>query len=332
MGSKKKRITNNLYDNYKVFYGIPHCHTSISTGRGSVKDATEHAMKNNLDYLIITDHIMYLNKRCKKDISCWQYQKDQVNKCKKKFKKFLILIGFEYKLNHKLDINIIGTKEFLSDKKSIKDASKWIKEYKGIGIINHPGSSIDRIKNNLNLNKAIRGIEVGNGSPPYKYKRYYSQYFKLLDLGWKLAAINGQDNHRKNWGDSDNVTAVFSKKLTRKSLLEAFDKGRTYSTESKTLKIYFTINQAIIGDTIKDSNCEKLNFKIVSSDNKNLVKSIRVISNRGLIVNENTARIPTNTLSLTFSMDSPNVYTWFVANIILQNDVEAITSPIYIDP
>ncbi|SCN22316.1 DNA polymerase/3'-5' exonuclease PolX [Clostridium sp. N3C] len=330
MCSKKRKNSKNPYSNYKIFYGIPHCHTSISTGRGSTKEAVEHAIKNNLDYLIITDHNVYLNKSYKKDKSYWKFQKDQIYKLNKKYKKFLTIMGFEYKLYPKLDINIIGTKECISEKISVKDIETWIKDNKGIGIINHPGSYVDKIKKKLNLNKVIRCIEVGNGSPPHKYRRYYHQYFKLLDLGWKLAAINGQDNHRKNWGDAENLTAVFLKKLNCKSLLECYGKGRTYSTESKTLKIYFSVNQAIVGDTISSKDCNKLNFKIIATDDKYLVKAIKIITKDSFIVNEKIADIPKHTLNLIFSIDCPNINTWYVANVLLENNLEAITSPIYI--
>jgi len=331
VSSKKKKSRSNPYDRFKIFYGIPHCHTSISTGRGTVKEAMEHALKNNLDYLIITDHSLYLNKNYKKEKSYWQFQKEQANKFMKKHKKFLSLIGFEYKLHSKLDINIIGTKECVSRKISSKEFFKWISDNRGIGIINHPGSYVDKIKEKLNLNKIIKCIEVGNGSPPYKYRRYYNQYFKLLDLGWKLAAINGQDNHRKNWGDTTNVTAVFLKKLNLKSLLESYVKGRTYSTESKTLKIYFTINQAIIGDTIDSTNCRKLTFNIIATDDYNLVKAIKIFSKGNSLVREKISDVPTNSLTLTFTIDYPNVNTWYVANVLLENNNEALTSPIYIN-
>lgn len=331
MSSKKKKIRNNLYDDYKIVYGIPHCHTSISTGRGSAKEAVEHAIKNKLHYLIITDHYIYLNKNYKKDKSYWQFQRDQVNKFRRKYKKILSFTGFEYKLYPKLDINIIGTRDCVSEKMSPKDISTWIRENKGIGIINHPGSYVDKIKQKLNLNKVIRCIEVGNGSPPHKYRRYYNQYFKFLDLGWKLAAINGQDNHRKNWGDTDNVTAVLLKKLNTNSLLEAYAKGRTYSTESKSLKIFFSINQAIMGDTLSVNNCNNLNFKIIASDDKYLVKSIKIITNANFIVREKVSEVPTHSLNLNFSLECPNVNAWYVVNVLLDNNNEALTSPIYIE-
>jgi hypothetical protein len=331
VSSKKKKDRNNPYDNYKVFYGIPHCHTSVSTGKGTAKEAIKHAIGNDLDYIIITDHNSYLNKNYKKGKSYWQHQKDLLKKIRKKHKGFLSFIGFEYKLCSRLDINILSTKDCIGEKLNLKELLSWIQDNKGIGIINHPGSYVDKIKEQLDLNKTIKCIEVGNGSPPHKYRRYYNQYFKLLDLGWKLAAINGQDNHRRNWGDTENVTAVFSKKLNSKSLLESYKKGRTYSTDSKSLRIFFSINQAIIGDTISSNKCNKLNFKILAVDDKYLVKSMKIITNSNVTVKEKVAEIPTHSMSLIFSADCPKAYTWYVAHVLLEKNKEAITSPIYIE-
>ena len=50
------------FDKLKFYYGIPHSHTSLSTGKSSPYESLEHARSNGLDFLIITDHNKYLSE------------------------------------------------------------------------------------------------------------------------------------------------------------------------------------------------------------------------------------------------------------------------------
>lgn len=325
--NRKKREKLNC-EEYNIYYGIPHCHTSASTGRGTIQEAVEHCKQKSLDYIIFTDHYSYLNKLAKHGKSLWATQKDIIKKYAHEYKHFLTCNGFEYKLFQNLDINILHEKQCIDGKLTINEFYNWLRKYKAIGIINHPGESIRKIENYLELNKYITCIETGNGSYPNRYKRYYKKYFYMLDMGWKLAAVNGQDNHRKNWGDSDNVTAVLMRNLNRDSLHDAFKDRHTYSTESKTLKINFKLNDQIMGDEIKVKKTDKLEFSIYVEDPLHEIQNILVYTNKGVIIKENTMK--DNKAHMSFQMDCPSLNSWYVVNVLLENDKEAITSPIFI--
>ena len=77
-------------------------------------------------------------------------------------------------------------------------------------IINHPHKEIEKIQYNEIFNKFITSIEVYNGNPASKYTKHEKYYYQLLDRGWKLGAVNGQDNHRINFDQSDNLTAYIA--------------------------------------------------------------------------------------------------------------------------
>lgn len=329
MSSKKKKKYRTGYEEYKIYYGIPHCHTMVSTGRGTIKEAISYTKKKYLDYIIFTDHCSYLLKKSKEEKTYWNEQKELIDKHSKKHRRFLAALGFEYKLFSSLDINVLCTEKCIDKKLSIDEFFRWLRDKKGIGIINHPGKSIDKIKKDLYLNRYIRCIEVGNGSYPNKYKRYYRQYFHMLDLGWELAAINGQDNHRKNWGDSDNVTAALLNKLSVTNLIDAYSKGHTYSTESKTLKIHFSINNFIMGETVIIDKNGTLSFKIRAEDADKAMDCIKVYTNGGNIVKEIKLNPKSNTAEYLFEMKSPIQDSWYVVNILTVCGKEAITSPIY---
>ncbi len=66
MGRKKiKEIKEFDKSNIKYYYGIPHCHTEFSTGKGSPMEAYEYAYRDRLNFLFITDHNSHLSKEIK---------------------------------------------------------------------------------------------------------------------------------------------------------------------------------------------------------------------------------------------------------------------------
>ena len=77
----------NFLGKNKYYYGIPHCHTAYSTGRGTPLDAFEYGKENDLDFMIITDHNSFLEKTISiqgKEISRWISTKNIVEKFRKK--------------------------------------------------------------------------------------------------------------------------------------------------------------------------------------------------------------------------------------------------------
>ena len=216
MSSKKhlQRDEAKLQD-LKIFYGIPHCHTSYSTGKGSPIEVMEYAQKKGLDFIILTDHGGYLQDKVsyKEDfISKWKALERYIRNFNKRNKNFLALRGFEAQTSNLGDINIINSKTLFSGTvKRLDNLLLWfIGSSRALGGINHPHRDLLKLEYSDLLNEYIRYVEIGNGMYPDKYKRYHTIYYSLLDKGWKLAPVNSQDNHKLNHGDSDNLTAVLS--------------------------------------------------------------------------------------------------------------------------
>ena len=103
------------------------------------------------------------------------------------------------------------------------------------------------------LNKLITRSEVFNGNCDSKYTRHDKQYYHLLDQGWKLGAVNGQDNHKINFNNNSNLTVYIGNELSKKALIDAFRKHRTYSTESRYLK-HFSYKNTILTKNQKNSS------------------------------------------------------------------------------
>ena len=329
MGKSKKK--NKIL---KCFYGIPHCHTAFSTGRGTPNDAYEYGKNTGIDFMIITDHNSYLGKDLywnNKEISKWNVTNAMAERFAKKNDSFLPMVGFETKTSLYGDFNIINSNTYF--KGIIKDINLLIlwmlNNPEAIVTINHPHRNITSLAYNEVLNKMITSMEVGNGSYPNKYIRHDKYYYSLLDKGWKLGAINSQDNHRLNFGDSDNLTGILAYELKKDELIEAFRERRTFSTESRTLEMYFTINDSMMGTEIilKD---DTLRFMIFAEDNNNKIKSIEIVTNKSTIVKK-IEDINLNSIKYLYDHKYIEGESWYLIRIWQQDNRLAISSPIFIE-
>jgi hypothetical protein len=337
MGKHKhqnKKLRSDIKSKYNFYFGIPHCHTSYSTGKGEPNEAFKYAKDKGLDFLIVTDHNSQLSGTTsyKKDtITKWEALKKAVSKFNKKHRSFCAMAGFEERISSIGEINIINSSEL--QKGSIRKYRKlydFMSGERNCSVsINHPGSSILKLPYNEELNGYISCIEVGNGSPPFKYKRYDRTYLSLLDKGWKLGAINGQDNHQANWGERDNLTAVLAEKRNSKSIIEAFKRRRTYSTESRTLRLSLSINNVLMGGEVKSSSFEDvLSVHIFAEDKFSKINKIQLLTNGANVLWEEEALSDVNTIS--FQIKALKEQTWYLIRVFQEGERLAISSPVFI--
>ena len=331
---KRKSKDNIVFDQNKIkfYYGIPHCHSNYSTGRGTPNELYEYAKKCSLDYLFITDHNAFLNNKSSKDGSStkWQSLNNICNKFKKAHDDFLPIVGFECKTESFGDFNVINSKNFFTGiVRDLRLLTLWMLNNSTAFIsINHPHKNIMDIEYNPIYNNIITSIEVCNGNPSAKITYHDKYFFQLLDLGWKLGAINGQDNHRMNFHQSENLTVYIGNELSNDALIDAFRMHRTYSTESRFLRLYFTINNYFMGESIVVSN-KKLKFSIFAEDIKYRIKDIEIITNGGKII-KSINNINLNSIKYLYEHIPSENESWYVIKVHQLDGKIAITSPIFI--
>jgi len=331
---KKPSDKSNILDlnSIKYYYGIPHAHSGFSTGRGTPIEVFDYARHNGLNFLILTDHNNYLTKNVRvkgNELSKWDAANYLSTRYNKKHENFLSIIGFESKTNPFGDINIVNPSRFFTGTvNNFQLLILWMLNNPNAFIsINHPHRQIEYLEYNPILNKIITSIEVGNGSYPNKYIRYEKYYYRLLDKGWKLGAINGQDNHRLNFGDDENLTCVISRELTPSSLVSAFRARHTFSTESRTLTLYFTINNIFMGACVSKDDAE-LEFSIFTQDSNYKISEIQIISNEASIIKK-IDNLNLNRIKYLYKHYPKDNETWYVIKVILANGKIAISSPIF---
>lgn len=317
----------------RFFYGIPHSHTAFSTGQGTPYNAFDYANKNGLDFLAITDHNSYLSKNCyinDNSISRWEASNNMALRFKKKYEDFVPLIGFEANTAYGY-FNIINCNRFFTGLLSNSNLLVlWMLNNPDSFItINHPNQKIFMLEYNELLNKLITSIEVGNGTFPERYIRYDKYYYVLLDRGFKLGAINGQNNHILNFGDNENLTVIVSEELTSSNIIDAFRKRTTYSTESRTLKLYFTIDDCFMGGIIKITN-KKMRFMVYVEDNRININSIEIVSNKNTVIKK-VSDINLKSIKYLYEHELVGFESWFLIRIYQSGNRISISSPIFIE-
>ncbi len=332
---KSKRKTKVIFDQNKLkyYYGIPHCHSSYSTGKGTPLNLYEFAIKCGLDFLIVNDHNNFITnktnvkyKTLKKLVSTNYFS----NKIRKNEDDFLPIVGFECKTVPFGDFNIINPSTFFTGAiKDLRLLALWmLNNNQSFIIINHPHKEISKLQYNEVFNKIITSIEVYNGNTASKYTKHEKYYYQLLDYGWKLGAVNGQDNHKINFDQSDNLTAYIANDLSKNSLIDAFRNHRTYSTESRFLKLHFTIDETFMGDTLSIYS-SKIKFLIFAEDIRYKIKEIQIISNGGKIIKK-IEDINLSSIKYIYEHQSLQSETWYVIKIIQDDNKTAVSSPIFI--
>lgn len=335
VGKQKSKNSEGIkIEGLKHFYGIPHCHTNYSTGKSTPLEALEYAKNNGLDFIIITDHNDYLEDKVyykSNVLSKWEALRKYIDYYNKKNKSFLAIQGFEVHSNYHGHINIINSNfYFKGTLKNIQNLLFWfVANNKTLGGFNHPDKSILNIEYSKDLNNYIRYIEVGNGVFPQKYKRYDKLYFALLDQGWKLGAINSQDNHKLNYGDSENLTVVLCDELNKKSIIEAINNLMVYSTESKSLKLIFSINNHIMGSSIHYDEKTELNFTIIAEDKINKIDKIEVITSNYKVI-KSLKDMHQERIRYIFKLPINKSEKYYVAKVYMKDKI-ALSSPIFID-
>lgn len=333
-------MSNLLKDEeYNIYYGVPHSHTSYSDGKGTPTDAYEHARNEKLDFLIITDHvgklignnynydnsILFYGKKPK-----WEMSKLEADRINAKYKDFVALVGFELSTKFSGHINVLNSKDIVNKRKfKIKDLYEWLHTRENIIIsINHPYRTSANLPYSKTLDETINLIEVGHRGKHWQYVRCEEYYYKALDEGWHIGAINSQDNHNDNWGDEDNLTGVITDELSEKGIISAIRMRRVFSTESRTLRLILKGNGQWMGSMVNLKKDEKLDMEIKAEDKFNPIYKVQIISNGGKVIKEYLTKDPTS-VEYNISLTPEDKNTWYLVKVIHTNNKVGISSPIF---
>lgn len=338
--------------NYNHYYGLIHSHTSNSDGHGSFEDAYYNAkFKSKLDFFAITEHSNMLDHDTDVSLengdlsSKWSNLNNIANKYNSNGH-FLALKGFEMTYPFKNvknpigHINVYNTNGFISTNDSIYSNNlinfyKEISKYDNlIAQFNHPCNifgNFNNFKYSKDADSVISLMEVCNGyqKDMIKNKIAFDDYQKALDLGWHLAPTANQDNHRMDWGCANELrTVVLCTDLNKNAFYDSLKNMRVYATQDKNLKIDFSINENIMGSTIKNTSNLYFNISVIDNDVKDKIKKIEIVTNNGKIAasknfNSNLAKIDLKLLTLKDC--------YYYVKVYQNNNKTSVTAPIWIE-
>ena len=276
-------------DQFNVFFGNLHAHTTLSDGSGTPAGAFAFARQTGkLDFMAVTEHNHHKAMQPQEANTFGAGIADQPNlyaKVKDAASAatvddtFVALFGQEFSNidggNH---VNVIGATSVIDendfpngDFKSLYGT--FLPGDSGVRFIqmNHPWDNKVSPEKNYGLaqfaksftklrkanEKWLRTIEVINGPGKKPETGIHAEvkgagaYKKYLTHGFHIAPTADQDNHFKNWGTLTGArTGVLATRLTRPAILDAIDHRRVYASTDNTLRVWFGVNGVVMGDSV----------------------------------------------------------------------------------
>lgn len=215
--------------------------------------------------------------------------------------------------------------------------TKYIEDAPVVSQLNHPGTTFGTFDTYAGYTPTrdvvINLIEVGNGEGQVGGSSYwpsYSEYDKCLAKGWHVAPTNNQDNHKGKWGDANTCRdVVLTDNFTEAGLYEAMSERRVYATEDQNLRIYYYLNDEIMGTIIDTGDTEVKEVNIVASisdpDGEKLGK-IEIIGENGITLKSFDAAGSTYELKTTL----PNTDAYYYIKVTQADGDIAVTAPVWV--
>lgn len=316
------------------YFGYLHSHTSYSDGALTPEEAYAYARDvAGLDFLGITEHGYYMVEN--------PHHWEELVETAKRFTepgRFVAFRGTEW-THGAGHISVIDAPEPCSRDAQVgfDDLVAWMEGKGAVAGFNHPGwneqGNWNDFEYSLAGNRTISLLEVGSG--PYARNTLYERsYIRALDRGWRVGAINSQDNHRADWGTAaDTRTGVVARALTHESLMEALRALRTYSTEDKNVLVRFTGNGKWMGETLPLGKVE-FEIDVRDPDPGDAVERAEVRSNRGLVLTTFEASGDEGCMERpfrrAFTVAPAQGYTWYYLRVEQADGDVVVTSPIWV--
>lgn len=139
--------------------------------------------------------------------------------------------------------------------------------------------------NTPELKKLVKMIEMGNGEDRETNAINEYSYSVALDCGFKVSPCSTTDAHGPKWGYAiaSGKTIIMAPDKSKEMLLDALNENRVYASESGQVKLHFTVNGCIAGETMPLS--DTYNFHVetetFSGEEKYRPIKCRVISDGG---------------------------------------------------
>lgn len=304
------------YEEFRLFWGDAHTnvhgedpnHPPLTKERlrRTLKAAEEH-----LDFLPIAYYPFecyyvkgLLVESCgprERFLGDWKLVQEAVAEANKP-RKFVTFLGYEWHGDRRRygDHNVYYLRDYepLDSSESLPELYENLRERRGIAVPHHTGYQVGERGKDWNFFDeelspfveiySSHGSSEGCDTPfPMEYNLSMGPRVSGgtvqdgLNRGYKFGIIASGDNHRDYpgvWGNG--LMAVFARELTRESLWEAFKKRRVYGVTGDRIRLYFSINGHVMGETFASKYPVEIKVEVVGChaiDRIEIIKNGRVL-------------------------------------------------------
>ena len=321
-------------EEWGLFFGQLHSHSSLSSGERSVEALFQQAaLSPGLDFFAVTDHSHSLDggeqALLGTDAGAVSagWARGRAAAAAVTNGEFVGLYGFELSWQQEKQLGhavVLATPGFVTREKYPQHSTALPDFYDdlagcpdAIGIFCHPGAMYGSFQNLAHAsdhrNSALSLLEIGSGSDGLFY------YDLALSQGWFTAPA----------GPEGSRTAVLARSLTEEDLYDALRNRRVYATEDPDLGITYTLNGHILGSRLARRQVGELAELRVSLRDTGETGStvLQVIVENGQVAAACT--LPDASGEVRFTLPATHPY-YYIKVIQADGDV-AVTAPVWID-
>ncbi len=310
-------------DRPNLYRGEVHAHTLDSDGSGTPEEAMAYARDvGKVDYFAVTDHCCYL---VQEDIDRQKAVADSFNVDGK----FAALYGYEVSWGNKEfygHMNVLGAPWFAAaDKHSLYDIyDKLTADPFALAMFNHP---IDRWGDFNSFGGYTRERDARVALAEIKRAEFDNHYALALARGWHVAPVSNEDNHKKDWTTRTTGTGVaLAYELTRDNIMDAFRRGRTYSTMDNTMKIWYRVNGEWLGSRLQ--NPKQLIAEVeISTEREEGIGVVELVSEDNIVVARAVAGLRRR---FAWRVELAPDFDYYYIRV-RNGDTYTVTSPVYVE-
>jgi hypothetical protein len=353
-GTREKTTAYNLY------FGDLHTHTGYSDGQGTPWEAFAAAKRAGADFMATTDHVHYPYGQIMLTPELWA---DTLLAAKSTTSKdFVAMAGYELWLPWAGEVNVYNTVEIYDEtgnpgghgynnglQGSIHEALPslydWLAATGAIGQWNHPtyysgpfdmGFNESPMSNFFDFAYYTAARDQGMCVLENLESAYYElSYIWALDAGWHVMPAANSDTHSANWISGSEIrTVLLAPSLSPENLYEAMRASRGYATQDENLRIYYTVNGAVMGSILSPTGTYQVSVQISDPDGAaDAIKLVEIVSDHGAVVASmgfDSAKVQWTTTLTSDSADYFYVRVTTASNLSGEEGVTAWTAPVWI--
>jgi len=149
-----------------------------------------------------------------------------------------------------------------------------------------------------------------------------------LERGYRFGIVGGSDYHNCFAAvlNEHSLTGVYAEELTRKHILDAIRRRRTFATTGDKIVLDFRCNGKFMGEEVRGK--DPLHFTAYMKSQSPIV-SAELVSGGATLLSEN---IGSGEASYAWQVENPEEEAYFYLRLTTQNGEYAWSSPIYLVP